>query len=41
MNKLNKNAIQQFIEENHLSMSEKNKENLFGVSSAVFTEKKF
>ena len=39
MNKSNKNAIQQFMEENYLSMSEKTKENLFGVSNAVFTKK--
>lgn len=41
MKKSNKNVIQQLMEENYQSMSEKTKENLFGASNAVFTEKKF
>lgn len=40
MKKSSKNVIEQFMEENFLSMSEKTKENLFGASNAVFTEKK-
>ena len=41
MKKSNKNVIEQLMEENLLSMSEKTKENLFGISNAVFKEKKF
>lgn len=41
MKKSNKNVIQQFMEENYQSMSEKTKESLFGASNAVFKGKKF
>lgn len=41
MKKSKKNVIQQLMEENYKSMSKKTKENLFGASNAVFSDKKF
>lgn len=40
MKKSSKNVIEQFVEDNFQAMSDQTKEKLFGVSNAVFTDKK-
>lgn len=41
MNNKQSNIISRLMEENFKAMSSKTKENLFGASNAVFTEKSF
>ena len=38
---MKQNEIQRLVESNYKSMSDQTKEKLFGVSNAVFTDKKF
>ena len=38
---MKKNEIQRLMDDNFKAMSDKTKEKLFGVSNAVFAEKKF
>lgn len=40
MKKSSKNIIQQMVDSNYKSMTDKTKDNLFGASNAIFNDKK-